>query len=116
MSSAISMISSAVSTAVLQAQGIAQFPAPARWLLATLWHYQQQHFPAFDSPKRWTYGLPQGVAHSETFAEGFKRLKSTGLISMSPLPGHVYLSDIGMEFCRDNSEDLVKEVRYEFAR
>ena len=42
-------------------------------------------------------------------------MKSTELIAMSPLPGFVYLSDAGMEFCRDNTEDLAKEVRYEFA-
>jgi hypothetical protein len=89
--------------------------SPARKILATLWHYQQQHFPSLTDPmKRWTFAVLPNAPLYPDYLEGRSNLIRAGLVAITSDTNQTALTGDGFVFCREHAEDLAAAERYDF--
>jgi len=75
-------------------------------ILKTLWKYQVQFFKDSNHIKRWTFTL--GIADSEynQFMQAILILKDEGLVTQEQKTLQFYLTDQGIEYCKNNESNF----------
>ena len=86
----------------------------AKKILATLWHYQQVHFPDSTDDRRWTFLVLPPSDYWTDYYVGGGELTAGGLIRSVRPDRRIFLSDAGMAFCKENAEALKQEERIVF--
>ena len=76
----------------------------ARKVLRTLWYFQRQQFGEAQD-KRWGFGIHPSAPDYVEFRAGATELLTSGLIA-EDRRGLVFLSDSGMEFCKQHENEL----------
>jgi hypothetical protein len=85
-------------------------PLQARRILKSLWHIQRERFGERNE-RRWGFGVTNKAPFSGAFWHGVYVLSQSGFVVTDP-NGMTYLSDEGLEFCRENRDELDAEPLY----
>jgi hypothetical protein len=93
-----------------QKRTYAQLSLHARRVLKSLWHFQLQTFGQQD-PRRWGFGVGKAAPDFTTFSLGSKELEWEKYVYVDPR-SMVYLTNEGLEFCRQNQQALDAEPLY----
>jgi hypothetical protein len=84
-----------------------EFSVYTKSLLATLWKYQQEHYPKDPTGiGRWTFMVHHKSKKYEQFRLGLSECINAGLVGLWIFNNQVYLLDKGIEYCQENSEEL----------
>ena len=89
-----------------QTKLLTNYSKPARQVLRTLWRFQHEQFKE-DFSRRWAFGIHPSAMDFPKFFAAYRELTFDGLISMGPR-GMVFLTDKGVEFCKQNNSDLTE--------
>jgi hypothetical protein len=82
----------------------------ARRVLKSLWYFQRDNFGE-DDPRRWGFAVGRQAPAYFTFSTGAKELEWEKYVVLDPR-GFVYLTNDGIEFCKQNRAPLDNEPLY----
>lgn len=83
-----------------------QFIYPEMKVLATLWKYQNIHYPG-TRQQRWTFTVGRDSPEFMMFSLGFLQLVRKGFADIAPNNAQVVLTDAGYDFCQQHGQELL---------